>query len=280
MDKIYEGYPDGYQNVFGKTAPIELADYMSHYIPNNLLTPAKLSTKTAKSVELFGDKFDFYVLYIAPARLVSGVNFCKGKSLGCEKACLYTAGRGRFTNIQNARINKGKYLRDETDVFLWQLANEIDKAIVKAKKKNKKAVFRLNGTTDINWPKLLIDFFGDQFYSERPDAIFYEYTKDISNILWSAVHNIPIHYTFSRSEANDKVVKRVNLLSPDTNIAVVFQKDLPETFNGRPVIDGDTHDARFVDPSGCIVGLRAKGAAKKDTSGFTVPYVKPLKIAG
>jgi hypothetical protein len=36
------------------------------------------------------------------------------------------------------------------------------------------------------------------------------------------------------------------------------------------VIDGDANDLRFLDPTGVIVGLKAKGAAKKDTSGFVV----------
>jgi len=36
------------------------------------------------------------------------------------------------------------------------------------------------------------------------------------------------------------------------------------------VIDGDISDLRFKDRKGVIVGLLAKGKAKKDPSGFTV----------
>jgi hypothetical protein len=57
--------------------------------------------------------------------------------------------------------------------------------------------------------------------------------------------------------------------SSDMNIAVVFDK-LPATFLGRPVINGDETDLRFLDPRRVIVGLKAKGKAKKDYSGFTV----------
>jgi hypothetical protein len=54
-------------------------------------------------------------------------------------------------------------------------------------------------------------------------------------------------------------------------VAVVFAgKTLPDTYLGRNVINGDEHDARFLDPVGCIVGLKAKGKAKKDMSGFVV----------
>ena len=54
------------------------------------------------------------------------------------------------------------------------------------------------------------------------------------------------------------------------NVAVVFRDAMPESWLGVPVIDGTTHDLRFLDPKPCIVGLTAKGSAKKDTSGFVV----------
>jgi hypothetical protein len=36
------------------------------------------------------------------------------------------------------------------------------------------------------------------------------------------------------------------------------------------VFDGDDTDLRFLDPTGVIVGLKAKGRARKDTSGFVI----------
>jgi hypothetical protein len=61
-------------------------------------------------------------------------------------------------------------------------------------------------------------------------------------------------------------------LAEGMNVATVFgiKKTLPmpETYNGRPVFNGDESDLRFLDPKGVIVGLYAKGKAKKDTSGF------------
>jgi len=43
---------------------------------------------------------------------------------------------------------------------------------------------------------------------------------------------------------------------------------MPNTYAGAPVVDGDASDLRFLDPDGVVVGLKAKGDAKKDTSGF------------
>ena len=54
------------------------------------------------------------------------------------------------------------------------------------------------------------------------------------------------------------------------NPVVVFNGAFPDTFLGKKVVDGDTNDLRFLDDSGIVVGLKAKGSAKKDTSGFVV----------
>ena len=55
------------------------------------------------------------------------------------------------------------------------------------------------------------------------------------------------------------------------NVAVVFiGESLPTEWLGRPVIDGTTHDMRFLDPQGVIIGLLAKGRARRDGSGFTI----------
>jgi hypothetical protein len=55
---------------------------------------------------------------------------------------------------------------------------------------------------------------------------------------------------------------------------------MPETYMGIPVFNGDESDLRFLDPHGVIVGLYAKGKAKKDTTGFVkYPTMMLLKAA-
>ena len=59
------------------------------------------------------------------------------------------------------------------------------------------------------------------------------------------------------------------------NVAVVFRDKIPKSYKGYEVIDGDDSDLRFLDKfksweTGGIVGLKAKGPAKKDKSGFVV----------
>ena len=51
-----------------------------------------------------------YTLSLAPYKQkAKGINLCPKASKGCALACLFTAGRGKFTNIQQARINKKNY---------------------------------------------------------------------------------------------------------------------------------------------------------------------------
>jgi hypothetical protein len=58
-------------------------------------------------------------------------------------------------------------------------------------------------------------------------------------------------------------------LANGANVAVVFRTSkYPEKFLGVPVVDGDENDLRFLDPKNVVVGLYAKGKARKDTSGF------------
>jgi len=45
---------------------------------------------------------------------------------------------------------------------------------------------------------------------------------------------------------------------------------LPVFYKNTRVINGDKDDLRFLDDKGVIVGLKAKGKAQKDTSGFVI----------
>jgi hypothetical protein len=74
--------------------------------------------------------------------------------------------------------------------------------------------------------------------------------------------------TFSRSETNEALA--VDVLRNGGNVAVVFAGVLPSAWQGYNVVNGDESDLRFLDKKNVVVGLRAKGDAKKDTTGFVV----------
>jgi hypothetical protein len=213
-----------------------------------------------------------YILHLAPVD-VSGYNTCPKATAGCKTACLNTAGRGGMfkkgetTNvIQQARIRKTKLFFENRAEFMALLVKDIQLAIKQSAKKNLIPVFRLNGTSDLAWEKYdVID--NKNIFEVFPNVQFYDYTK----ILGRKVRNIPnYHLTFSAADGNDADV--LSAIKQNYNVATVFgikkSQPMPETYEGMPVFNGDDSDLRFLDPKGVVVGLYAKGKAKKDTSGF------------
>jgi hypothetical protein len=228
---------------------------------NQLLSPGSTNTKTAKN------NIETFILYLAPADTIGTHNLCPFASDGCKKACLYSAGRGRFSNVQESRINKAKFWAYDRKQFYIQLADELLKIHDKTIKKGQAIAIRLNGTSDVDHLDLLRRYTGinflDDFYS---DLIFYDYTKNINAV--KKYKGTRYSLTFSLSETN--FLQTLSVLADGGNIAAVFAEDLPETYLGYKVINGDETDLRIFDPVNCIVGLKAKGDAKKDKSGFVI----------
>jgi hypothetical protein len=222
-----------------------------------------LSTGNPKLLK--GEKKGYlsFILHLAPAK-VSGYETCPKRTDGCTAACLNTAGRGGMfkkgetTNaIQQARIRKTKMFFETRDAFLQQLEADIRLGIKQAEKRGMIPCFRLNGTSDIAWEKYGI-------IEKFPNVQFYDYTKMRNR---KVAHLKNYHLTFSKADGNDMDVRLA--ASSGMNVAAVFHS-VPETYIGRTVINGDETDLRFLDPKGVVVGLKAKGKAKKDTSGFVV----------
>ena len=213
-----------------------------------------------------------FILHLAPASL-SGYNTCAKATKGCEAACLNTAGRGGMfkkgesTNvIQQARIRKTKMFYENRTEFMSLLIKDIELGIKQATKQGLIPVFRLNGTSDLAWEKYEVPG-ARNIFELFPTVTFYDYTK----ILGRKIKDIPNYdLTFSAADGNDSDVLKA--IEQGYNVATVFgiKKTLPmpETYLGRPVFNGDESDLRFLDPRGVIVGLYAKGKAKKDTTGF------------
>jgi hypothetical protein len=212
------------------------------------------------------------ILYLAPYN-VSGRNVCPFASKECIKLCLNLSGRGEMDSVQEARIRKTRLFHQDPKGFVENLDHNIGKAKAQAARKRMTPAVRLNGTSDLPWENLGGEQ-GKVLMERHPDLTFYDYTKNPRRMEAYLAGDMPENYklTFSRSETNedlaDKFVRRGG------NVAVVFTTPkgdtLPKTYLGRPVIDGDEHDLRFLDPSGVVVGLRAKGRARKQHGGFVV----------
>ena len=210
-----------------------------------------------------------FILHLAPADL-SGRETCPKRTAGCTAACLNTAGRGGMfkkgenTNmIQKARIRKTNLFFADRDAFMKDLYHDIRKAIKFAEKQGLIPVFRLNGTSDLSWEKYDTNL-GDKgeflnIFQVFSDVQFYDYTK----VLGRKVKHIPnYHLTFSKADGNDSDVAEA--LLQGMSVVAVYDK-IPE---GVP--SADETDLRFLDPKGIMLGLKAKGRAKKDYSGFVI----------
>ena len=204
------------------------------------------------------------ILYLAPYTL-SGVNLCPfAKVAECHVACLNTAGRGNFSNVKNARLRKAKLFNENRGEFFAQLIEDIHKLKAQAKKQKLQAVIRLNGTSDIEWENIKVT--GDYtIFNLFPDLQFYDYTKNPNR------KNLPDNYdlTFSYSGVESFIKFNRQALANNMRVATVF-KILPAEFMGREVINGDDHDARFIEDKNIIVGLKAKGKARQDKTGFVI----------
>jgi len=235
--------------------------------PQNNYKPVKnLLSKGSTNAKTIKNDLETFILYMAPSDL-SGFNVCPFASKGCIKGCLNTAGMGIFSNVQLARINKTKFWGYDRHNFYIQLANELLKIHDKAIKKDTKIAIRLNGTSDIDHLDLLRRYSGIDFLENFYDnLLFYDYTPNPNYI--KKYQNSNYKLTFSRKEDNEE--KCTEVLNNGGNVAVVFADQLPQFWQGYPVINGDDTDLRYFDPENVVIGLIAKGKAKKDQSGFVV----------
>jgi hypothetical protein len=236
----------------------------------NLLTIG--DAKTSKGEKL---GYKTAILYMAPHKQNStGKNLCAFATAGCAAACLFTAGRGKFSNVKQARIKKADYFLSDRNHFMTSLTDQI----IRLAKKHDNLVIRLNGTTDIPFEDILIN--GYNIFQLFPKIQFYDYTKNPRRFYSNKNPNY--HLTFSRAETDQNKLWSIQVLKDGYNIATVFEKSLFEVLtttkgqkiqvgeNWYKVVNGDESDLRFLDAENVVVALKAKGDANKDATGFVI----------
>lgn len=240
----------------------------------------KLKVLTGQSPKLVkGEKIGWLsaVLYLTPADL-SGWNLCPFASAGCKAACLNTAGRGGMARrdakplanglpdnaVQAARLARTRRYMLDRPAFLADIAEDCRTLIRTAERRGMRAAFRFNGTSDIKaanlplWAELRSEI-------EAEQLTVYDYTK-VPAYLRSAPPWY--HLALSRSEDNASAIE--DALANNQRVSVVFRGAFPKRYLGAPVVDGDEHDLIFLHRGPVVLGLKAKGRAKRDTTGFVV----------
>ena len=222
------------------------------------------------------------IMYLAPYTL-GGKNICPfAKAAGCIDACLNTAGRGIFNNVQKARLNRTKLFHSDINAFMHKLSIEIEALEKTAIKNGLIPVIRLNGLSDINWEDIRFnyEFIHNKIRSVTifelfSDIQFYDYTKNPNR------DQLPKNYDLTFSYSNKPEFKKFNEIAIKKNMrlaAVFSDQNLPAYFMGLPVLNGDESDLTFLAPKNTILGLYAKGKAKKNTSGFIIKTIPILAI--
>ena len=188
---------------------------------------------------------------------------------GCMAGCLRTAGRGAFDSVQAARAAKTAFFREHREAFMLSLAADVWSLARRAEKLGMQPLVRPNGTSDIPFENIpVVD--GKTIFQLFPDVQFYDYTKHPSRKLeGKTAGNYDLTYSFSAITPKEVSIK--GLINPaNRRTAVVFDRreNIPASFRGWPVVDGDDTDVRHIEPARVVVALYAKGRARSDTSGF------------
>ena len=237
----------------------------------NLLTTNSLKTIKGLKVNVLSG-----ILYLAPHKTArakvgstgSVVSVCPNATAGCMAGCLYRSGAALiYRKVNLARVRKTREFVNDTPAFMARVVTDIERIERAADRRNMQPTIRLNGTSDLRFERIEVIRNGSRFANIMlafPSIRFYDYTKRTDR------SNLPLNYhlTFSLSETNRAAA--VRMLARGFNIAAVFYPNLPRSFMGYPVINGDANDVRFMDPAGSIVGLIAKAKARNDLTGFVV----------
>ena len=235
------------------------------------------NAKTVKSDK--GGEYLTGIMYLDPRN----TKVCPYQDIAkCKVGCLNTAGRAGIikkgeesNNILRARARKTDLFFEDRAEFMRLIVKDIEALIRKADRLGVKPCVRLNGTSDIQFETIKLDN-GSTIFEEFPSVQFYDYTKIPTR---KVKHIKNYHLTWSYSEANKKYADYWRTaLDKGMNVATVFRKDLPESYKNVKVVSGDMNDLRFTDPVGVIVGLKAKGKARKDTSGFVIDVDNAIAI--
>ncbi len=212
---------------------------------------------TTKHKKAYNYKEMVYGLYLAPAKL-SGYEVCPGRNKECTSLCLNGSGMSILYEdyINKSRIKKTKMFFENREYFVRWVIHEIKLAKIRVEKNGYKFSVRLNNTSDISPTQFYINDNGvkKNLLEIFPDVQFYDYTKVSNRVkLMEKYKNYDLTYSFKGYNLDTCL----EMLKNNVRVAVVF-KNVPETFMGYPVINGDEYDMRYIDPKQCIVGLKFK----------------------
>lgn len=258
--------------------------------------PTIFSTDSAKAIKASAYGYLNAIHYMAPHSSAGVGNLCSHASVQCIAMCLGThSGQAAMVSdlehgtnaTRESRKLKARLFMKGRAAYMNEMARAIMRIAIKARRNNLTPCIRLNGSTDIAWERVRFDLEPSTIAKlapmtgklRRTNGVtlpelfhwiqFVDYTKNPNRM-----GKVPANLDLTLSYAVNNSQACVDALMAGHNVAMIFHGGLPESFAGFPVIDGDKHDLRHLDPKGgFIVGLSPKGrTAKRDTSGFVVDW--------
>lgn len=209
---------------------------------------------SSQKVEKGADKFTTYILYLQPADKVATNTLCLfADAAGCKKPCLISSGQLGMTTGQNAATKRTVLMLLRPEWFEAQLLSEIDKAERKAAIDGIPALFRLNGTSDLNF---------DYIIKQRPHSLFYDYTKLLSRVSKNTLDNYDLTFSGSMYSTQSRAAL-IKAVQRKHRIAIAFNtKGISRDSLSVPVgfANFDNTDLRHLD--GPVIGaLKRKGSS-------------------
>lgn len=232
------------------------------------------------------------VQYCAPHldSRIHGHNGCPFASPGCIGTCIKTTGHNVTALADRARIKRSARWFLDPQRTLQDLDREVDALEKRAAKQDLHPTVRLAGTDDRRYWAMV------EGWQDRPTQ-FYDYTKRPLTPAHLRAFREGWHVTYSLSENARSMRHSQQWAERGVNTAIVVGGPIGSTstvskkvaaelvrrgeFAGRPTIDGDRDDLRWMDPAvGGWVVLSAKGSkVKHDESGFVVRF-DPAALLG
>lgn len=232
---------------------------------------------TSTKVEKGSDKRDTYIVYMQPHSKVALETICPmAVAGGCAEACLKSSGQ--------LGIKEGSADRAATKRTIWYLMRplsfkvlllkDIDKAERKATKTGIPALFRLNGTSDLDFSDVI---------SRRPQSAFYDYSKVLSRVRKNPLDNYDITFSASMYSVQSKAALK-KAVKARYKIAVAYNTKGLQSDNIQVPSDAvsfDTTDLRPLDSSGTIGVLKRKGSNKvqRASEGYQSFFVTADNVA-
>jgi len=228
-----------------------------------LLSHSTGNTKMRKAEK---ENYLSYSLNLLPHKSTIGgksINLCPFAG-SCSEVCVGENGHFAMKNgtaYHKQYINTLLFTHDR-ELFFSKLVQDLKQVQKIQNKKSKKVAVRLNAYSDLNFAKLSKRYLKERVFEMFSDIQFYDYTKDVKKFVENDIKNY--HLTYSHDEKGKFF---------GSNTAIVFE-ELPNTYKGLPVFDGDVTDLRFLDPDNHIIGLKFKGSKQKllnsIADGFTI----------